>query len=112
MDMRSRIQGQLNRFCFVDQSLFNIDPRQLMIVVMHHLAFSIVLDDSIRINLSSKSDAITIIVPRAPDESYANLSFNVIVEYSGPTNISTPITFTYTENPILSDVNPRDPLAM
>ena len=59
----------------------------------------------------SFSDSITIISPLA-NYTYVNSTLRVLLEYSGPVNLTnaTLLFFTYQGNPVISDINPKDPL--
>jgi hypothetical protein len=56
---------------------------------------------------TSLSNFIIIEAPKAPNDSYIGAKFNIIVEYTGPINIATNLTYTYTGNPIIQDIQPR-----
>lgn len=54
----------------------------------------------------STANSIVILTPRA-NQSYIGRNLSVIVEYSGRVEQNVMLTFTYAENPHISDIQPR-----
>ena len=54
----------------------------------------------------SSASSIIILTPRA-NEAYVGRSLSVVMEYSGPVVQNAKLTFTYTGNPTITDIQPR-----